>query len=87
MQFSPDGKFLATAGWDKTSVIFRVGVSASYNPAIRNFLIHFFSHRLPPTEYWHMLKALWAKLHGLDSIITVKARLIYNLGHHQGEFF
>jgi WD40 repeat protein len=38
MQFSPDGKFLATAGWDKTSVIFRVGVShQSYNPAIRNF--------------------------------------------------
>ncbi|PPQ86642.1 hypothetical protein CVT25_006826 [Psilocybe cyanescens] len=25
MQFSPDGKFLATSSWDKTSVIFRVG--------------------------------------------------------------
>lgn len=43
MQFSPDGKFLATAGWDKTSVIFRVGVSASYNPAIyTKFLNSFF---------------------------------------------
>jgi WD40 repeat protein len=28
MQFSPDGRFLATASWDKTSVIFRVGVSS-----------------------------------------------------------
>jgi len=26
MQFSPDGKFLATSSWDKTSVIFKVGV-------------------------------------------------------------
>lgn len=26
MQFSPNGKFLATSSWDKTSVIFRVGV-------------------------------------------------------------
>ncbi|KAF9530279.1 hypothetical protein CPB83DRAFT_851296 [Crepidotus variabilis] len=25
MQFSPDGRFLATSSWDKTSVIFRVG--------------------------------------------------------------
>jgi WD40 repeat protein len=26
LQFSPDGKFLATASWDRTSVIFHVGV-------------------------------------------------------------
>ncbi len=26
MQFSPDGRFLATSSWDKTSVIFKVGV-------------------------------------------------------------
>lgn len=26
LQFSPDGKFLATSSWDRTSVIFRVGV-------------------------------------------------------------
>ncbi|TFK23803.1 hypothetical protein FA15DRAFT_705179, partial [Coprinopsis marcescibilis] len=25
IQFSPDGRFLATSGWDRTSVIFRVG--------------------------------------------------------------
>ncbi|TFK73519.1 WD40 repeat-like protein [Pluteus cervinus] len=25
LQFSPDGKFLATSSWDKTSIIFRVG--------------------------------------------------------------
>ncbi|KAF8155867.1 hypothetical protein B0H34DRAFT_512681 [Crassisporium funariophilum] len=25
MQFSPDGKFLATSSWDKTAVVFRVG--------------------------------------------------------------
>ena len=42
MQFSPDGKFLATAGWDKTSVVFRVGVSAPYIiPAMQNSFIHF----------------------------------------------
>jgi hypothetical protein len=27
LQFSPDGRFLATSSWDRTSVIFRVGVS------------------------------------------------------------
>jgi WD40 repeat protein len=26
LQFSPDGKYLATSSWDRTSVIFRVGV-------------------------------------------------------------
>lgn len=25
IQFSPDGKYLATSSWDKTSVIFKVG--------------------------------------------------------------
>ncbi|KAI0760480.1 WD40 repeat-like protein [Fomes fomentarius] len=29
LQFSPNGKFLATSSWDRTSVIFKVGVSIS----------------------------------------------------------
>jgi len=29
-QFSPDGKFLATSSWDRTSVIFQVGVCYIY---------------------------------------------------------
>jgi len=29
-QFSPDGKFLATSSWDRTSVIFQVGVCRIY---------------------------------------------------------
>ncbi|OJT12118.1 hypothetical protein TRAPUB_11343 [Trametes pubescens] len=29
LQFSPNGKFLATSSWDRTSVIFKVGVSKS----------------------------------------------------------
>lgn len=60
MQFSPDGKFLATASWDKTCVIFRVGVSIG--PILQCItLIPFHSHHFLPTAYWHMLKVSWDK--------------------------
>jgi WD40 repeat protein len=87
MQFSPDGKFLATAGWDKSSVVFRVGVSTMPS-ATQNFL-NFHSRHLPPTIYWHMLKGLWVKLHGRVSSVSVRARLILldNLGHLQAKLF
>ncbi|KAF8591362.1 WD40 repeat-like protein [Ramaria rubella] len=32
LQFSPDGKWLATCSWDRTSVLFRVGNGESFNP-------------------------------------------------------
>ncbi|EIW78840.1 hypothetical protein CONPUDRAFT_155557 [Coniophora puteana RWD-64-598 SS2] len=39
MQFSPNGKFLATSSWDKTSVLFRVG--AQQEPfTIHRLLVH-----------------------------------------------
>ncbi|KAI0763501.1 WD40 repeat-like protein [Trametes elegans] len=34
LQFSPNGKFLATSSWDKTSVIFKVGVSMTVHGGV-----------------------------------------------------
>lgn len=41
MQFSPDGRYLATASWDKTSVIFQVGVGVSMLFCVQNLLFVF----------------------------------------------
>ncbi|KAJ8082886.1 hypothetical protein PM082_008743 [Marasmius tenuissimus] len=40
LQFSPDGKFLATSSWDRTSVIFRVGDRPGDPPAPHRVLAH-----------------------------------------------
>ncbi|TFK38155.1 hypothetical protein BDQ12DRAFT_631389 [Crucibulum laeve] len=51
LQFSPDGKFLATSSWDRTSVIFRVGVCCLlFHPTFTPSDVHsqdpFVSHRI-----------------------------------------
>ncbi len=56
-------------------------------PAMQHSFI-FHSRLLPPSGHWHMLKVLWAKLHGWDSTASVKTRLILldNLGHLRGNY-
>ena len=62
-QFSPDGKFLATCSWDRTSVIFRVGV------CLVDVSLHHITERLSrnnslPIRYCCTPPDSSAKLHG-----------------------
>ena len=62
-QFSPDGKFLATSSWDRTSVIFRVGVCL-VGVSSRRITEPPFRNNSLPIRYCYTPPDLLAKLHG-----------------------
>ena len=64
LQFSPDGKFLATSSWDRTSVIFHVGVCHVYLLALQKLsdftgTIHFPSYAVTPHWICWSSRMVW----------------------------
>ena len=62
-QFSPDGKFLATSSWDRTSVIFHVGV-CRIDVSLRRITERFVRNNSPLIRSCCILLDSLAKLHG-----------------------
>jgi hypothetical protein len=64
LQFSPDGKFLATSSWDRTSQIFRVGVRIYASQIFGSMLNRTSRSRSSITVFWLIRKASLDKSHG-----------------------